>query len=391
MVSLAWVWAGPWAGAVLADMGAEVIKVESNRRLDSGRSMQPFSEGKPGVNRSGFNCINRGVKSCTIDLKQPKGIEIFKQLVKISDVVLENFPPRVMPDFGLDYDVLKGIKPDIIMASLSGFGATGPAKDYVAYASTVEAIGGLTASFGYLNKGPAMCYLNPADPTGGLYGALCICSALYYRKKTGRGQHIDVAQSEGVVSLIPEVVTEYTMNNKIRPTMGNRDEIMAPHGCYRCKGEDKWVAIAIQNDDEWQAFCRATDNPEWCDDKKFSSQMNRWQNQDALNKMIEAWTQQFTSYEIFDKLQKIGIAAGPVFNIEELINDPHIKERKVFIEQAHPEAGKTVVFRSPWTSSLTSELSPAPRLGEHNSYVFKELLGMPDDEINRLMAAKIIF
>jgi benzylsuccinate CoA-transferase BbsF subunit len=391
VVSLAWVWAGPWAGAVLADMGAEVIKIESNRRLDTARLMPPFSGAKLDINRSQFNFVNRGIKSCTLDLKQPRGIALFKELVKISDVVIENFPPRVMAGLGLDYAALREIKPDIIMVSLSGFGGTGPDKDNVAYASTVEAIGGLTASFGYPGGQPAMAYINPADPTGGLFGALSVCSALYYRSKTGKGQHVDVSQTEGIVSLIPEISMEYTMNHRIRPPMGNRHEIMAPHGCFRCQGEDKWVAIAISNDEEWRALCGAMGDPEWCREERFSDRFSRWQNQDSLNELIGTWTSAFTHYEVACRLQKAGVAAGPVLNIEELIDDPHIRKRRLFIEYDHPEAGKTLAYRSPWISALTEGLPPAPCLGEHNEYVFKQLLGLSDGEITSLVTDKTIY
>lgn len=389
VIEFTWVWAGPWAGAVLADMGAEVIKVESNRKPDLERFSATFAEGKPGLNRAPFNFINRGKKSCTIDLKQPKGVSIFKELVKISDVVIENFSPRVMPALGLDYAALKEIKPDIIMVSLSGFGGTGPDKDYVAYASTVEAVGGLTSSFGYPGGEPAMSTVYPGDPVGGMYAVVCALSALYFRHKTGKGQHVDISEAEALTSLIPEVVMEYTMNGRIQPRMGNRNHIMAPCGCYRCKGGDKWAAIAISNDEEWRALCQAMGNPEWTKEERFSDQFSRWHNRDELDKMIAEWTKDFTHYEVMHTLQEVGVAAGPSFNIEELINDPHVKERGVFVEQNHPEAGKTLVYRSPWACAQTN--TPAPCLGEHNSYVFKELLGMSDKEVDDLVKEKVIW
>ena len=159
-----------------------------------------------------------------------------------------------------------------------------------------------------------------------MYGVVGILAALNYRNKTGKGQHVDVAQSEGVTTLIPEVIMEYVMNGRIRPRMGNRDEIMAPHGCYPCKGEDKWVAIAVGTDEEWDAMCRVMGNPEWSKDERFSDQFSRWQNQDELNKLIAGWTKDFTHYEVMHKLQKAGVAAGASLNIEELINDPHVQE-----------------------------------------------------------------
>ena len=367
-------------------MGAEVIKVESNLKLDFQRRT------REGVNRGpNFNAYNRGVKSCTLNLKQPEGVEIFKKLVRISDVVIENLSPRAMLGFGLDYNTLKEVKPDIIMVSVPGFGSTGPDKNYISYASTVEAVGGLAASFGYPGGEPATPSIFLADPTGGMYGALCVCSAVYFHRKTGRGQHVDIAQSEAITTFLPEVIMEYVMNGRMRTRMGNRDEIMAPHGCYPCKGEDKWVAIAVSSDEEWRALCQVMGNPDWSKKERFSDQFNRWQNQDELNKLIATWTKDFTHYEVMHKLQDAGVAAGASLNTEEMFNDPHVRERGIFIEKDHPEAGKTIVWRSPWKSALTANNPPAPCLGEHNEYVFKTLLGMSDNEIDRLTNEKVIY
>jgi benzylsuccinate CoA-transferase BbsF subunit len=397
VIALTWMWAGPWMGAVLADMGAEVIKIETSQRLDHQRVTKILQDlngdlnQKQDLNRGLFNITNRGVKSCTLNLKQPKGVEIFKKLVKISDIVITNLSPRVMPGWGLDYAALKEVKPDIILISLPAFGDTGPDKDYVSYASTIEAAGGLSVSFGYPGEGPALSGTYPGDPIGGMYGVVSTLTALNYHHKTGKGQHIDVAQSEGVTTLIPEVIMEHVMNGRIRPREGNRDVIMAPHGCYPCKGDDKWVAIAIGTDSEWRALCQIMGNPIWSTDGKFFDQYSRWKNQDELNKLIASWTKDFTPYDIMHKLQKAGIAAGVSLNIEEAINDPHCRERGIFIEQTHPVAGKTIVYRSPWTSALTATEAPAPCLGEHNGYVFKKLLKMSDGDITQLIDEKVIY
>ncbi len=397
VIALTWMWAGPWIGAVLADMGAEVIKIETSQRLDHQRVTKILQDSTGGlnqkqdINRGLFNITNRGVKSCTLNLKQPKGVEIFKKLVKISDIVITNLSPRVMPGWGLDYAALKEVKSDIILISLPAFGDNGPDKDYVSYASTIEAAGGLSISFGYPGEGPALSGTYPGDPIGGMYGVVGTLTALNYHYKTGKGQHIDIAQSEGVTTLIPEVIMEYIMNGRIRPRMGNRDVIMAPHGCYPCKGEDKWVTIAIGTNEEWETLCKVMDNPIWSKDERFFDQYSRWKNQDELNKLIASWTKDFTHYEVMHKLQKAGIASGASLNIEEAINDPHSKERGIFIEQDHPVAGKTFVYRSPWTSALTATEVPAPCLGEHNDYVFKKLLNMSDEDVAQLVEDKVIY
>ena len=391
VIAFTWVWAGPWMGAVLADMGAEVIKIETRQRLDSQRVVKITKNAGQGVNQGQFNVTNRGVKSCTLNVKQPQGIELIKKLIKMSDVVITNFAPRIMPGWGLDYNMLKEIKPDIILVTLPAFGSTGPDKDYLSYGSTLEAVGGLSASFGYPGEGPVISGPYPSDPIGSMYGLVGLLAVLNYRSKTGKGQHVDIAQSEGVTTLIPEVIMEQVMNGRTRPRMGNRDEIMAPHGCYPCKGEDKWVAIAVGSDAKWRALCGVMGNPEWSKEERFSDQFSRWTNQDELNKLIAGWTKDFTPYELMQMLQKAGVAAGPSFNIKELINDPHVKKRGIFIEQNHPVAGKTIVYRSPWKSALTAKNPPAPCLGENNTYVFKELLGMSDAEISTLIDSKVIF
>jgi benzylsuccinate CoA-transferase BbsF subunit len=391
ITALTWVWAGPWAGAVLADMGAEVIKVETLQRLDAQRVVKLTKDSVEDLNMGQFNFTNRGVKSCTINMKEPKGIELFKELVKVSDAVFTNYAPRVLPGWGLGYEELKKIKPDIILVTLPAFGSEGPDKDYVSYASTIESVAGLSVSFGYPGEGPILSGTYPGDPIGGVYGVVGLLAALYYRNTTGKGQHVDVAQSEGVSSLIPEVAMEYVMNGRIRPRMGNRDDIMAPHGCYPCLGEDKWVAIAVSNDEEWSDMCKVMDNPDWCKDAKFADQYSRWQNQDELNKLVAGWTKDFTNEDLMLRLQKAGVAAGQSLDIGELVHDPHVNKRGVIIKQHHKVAGDIFVYRAPWTSALTAKNGPAPCLGEHNEYVFKKLLGKSKSEIAQLTAEKVIY
>jgi crotonobetainyl-CoA:carnitine CoA-transferase CaiB-like acyl-CoA transferase len=390
VIACTWGWAGSWAGSILADMGAEVIKVESRRKLDNNR--WHFKLGATGgVNSGEFNFTNRGTKSITLNMRKPGALKVFKDLVKISDVIITNYTPRVMPSWGLDYDVLKAVKPDIILVSLPGFGSSGPNKDYVAYGPTIQAASGMTFSHGHVGEDPILAGANPADPAGGMWGVLGVVAALNYRDRTGLGQNVDVAQSEGITAYLPELIMEYTMNRTIRPRMGNRDEIMAPHSIYPCKGKDKWVAIAVGTDEEWNALCKVIGKPGLMKDERFADQFSRWQNQDDLDKIISGWTKDFTHYEIMNTLQTAGVAAGASLNVEELINDPHVKERGVYIEQNHPEAGKSIVFRSPWTSALTATNPPAPCLGQHNEYVFKTLLGMSDSEITNLTEEEVIF
>lgn len=224
-----------------------------------------------------------------------------------------------------------------------------------------------------------------------MYAVLSILAALLYRKNTGEGQYIDISECEALITTLPEIVLDYSMNGRRQSPMGNRDATMAPCGCYPCKGRDKWIAIAIDSDESWQSLCSLMDNPEWTQDKKFSTQKRRLQYQESIDPNIAAWTKNFEAYELMHKLQDAGIAACPSLNIEELVNDPHIKERQAIFEQAHPAGGKTYIYRSPWASSLTINNPPAPCLGEHNRYVFRELLGISELEFNDLTNRKVIY
>ncbi len=381
--------AGPIMGGMLADLGAEVIKIESNRKLDEGRTVPIYADGIPGPNRSLFNILNRGVKSCTIDLSQPRGSEILKGLVKLSGVVISNYSPRVLENLGMDYESLRAIRPDAILVSITGYGHGGPERDYLAYAMDADAIGGIAASFGYPGGDPALGLTYTGDVVAGWYGVVGAISALCYRNRTGKGQMVDVALTEGTATLTPEITMEYVMTGRLRPTMGNRDEVMAPHGCYPCRGEDKWVAIAVGTDEEWEALCGVMGNPEWSRDERYRDQYSRWQNQEELDRLTGEWTKDLDQYEVMHKLQAVGVAAGASLSIDELVVDPHIRARRSIIEQEHPEVGKTGVIRSPWAAA--GPQAAAPLLGEHNDYVFKELLVMSDEEVARLVADRVIY
>lgn len=388
------VWAGPYCTATLADMGAEVIKIESLKHIDVHRRQGPYPNEEPGLNRSSiWNIQNRGKLSCTLNLAEPKGVELAKQLVAISDVVVENFAPRVMKKLGLDYPALRAVKADIIMVSLPGFGLSGPDKDYVSYGQSLMAASGISAITGYADGPPMSLGESFPDLVAALNATVAILAALHYRAETGQGQHIEIAQLEATLTLLPEALMAYAMNDTLRPRMGNRDDIMAPHGCYRCKGEDKWIAIAVATDEEWTAFCRALGNPEWAQAEQFADSFGRWRHQDELDRRIEAWTQEHTSYEVMTMLQAEGVAAGPSLGIDELINDPHIVDREVFFEIEHPEIGQHVVYGPSWRLSETPGRirRPAPLLGEHNHYVLEEYLGLSSEEIRQLEQAEVIY
>ncbi len=377
VVEITTAWAGPVCGIMLSDMGAEVIKIENPTLPDNARRNEPFAEGKPGLNRSGyFAFFNRGKKSCLLDLKTPEGVEIIKRLIKISDIVIENFAPRVMDSLGLGYSVLKELKPDIIMISASGYGATGPDKDCVAFGPNLEAYVGLNLLIGYPGGTPQKCGTVISDHVGAMSAAFATLAALHYRDITGEGQHIDISEAETLLCCMPEAIMEFTMNGRVPQPQGNRDDNMALHGCYRCLGEDKWVAITVSDNKEWQNLCRAMGQPNLITDERFQDGFRRRKNQDELDAIISEWTSGQTATDVTNKLQKLKVAAAPVYSGEELYSNPHLRARGFFVEIVHPEVGKREL---PGLFARLSETpgeirGPDPMLGEHTDQVFNELL-----------------
>ncbi len=376
-------WAGPTCGMMLSDMGAEVIKIENPALPDASRRYEPFAEGKRGLNRSGyFALLNRGKKDCVFDLKQPENVEAVKRLIGITDIVIENYAPRVLDSLGLGYSVLKEVKPDLIMISLSGYGATGPDKDCLAFGQVLEAYSGLNSLIGYPDSPPLGCGTVISDQTSATSAAFAALAALRYRDATGEGQHIDISEVEALLTCMPEAIMEFTMNGRIPLPRGNRDEVMAPHGCYRCQGEDKWVAIAVENDDEWKDICLIMGKPELIDDERFQDRLCRLKNQDELDKIITEWTIGHTHIEVMKQLQKVNIASGSVYSGEELYNDPHLRAREFFVEINHPEVGKREL---PGVFAKLSETpgairGPDPLLGEHNDWLLNELLAYKESQ-----------
>jgi len=397
VLDLTMAYAGPIGTRILADMGAEVIKVESIQRIDMPTRVISYPENEPGEepwNRGGyFHRLNVNKYGITLDLTNPKGVEVFKRLVKVSDVVAENYSPRTMKNFDLDYEVLKTIKPDIIMVSMSGFGHTGPLRDYAAYVPVMEAAG-LASITGFPDSGPMGCGTGYGDWALGMAGAAAVLIALHYRYRTGKGQHIDVAGREAIISHIGEAVMDYTMNGRVWRPIGNRHPSMAPHGCYRCKEEEQYITIAVATEEQWQGLCQAMGNPAWTREERFSNALSRWQHQDELDSLIKGWTSQHDHYEVMHILQQAGVPAGPVLNPKEVLLEPHLRDRGFWqlVEQG-PEIGKRpqpMQMPAKFSQSSGGPLRAAPRLGEHTEQILEELLGMSREEITALEEEKVI-
>ncbi len=389
-----WVWAGPFATLQLAHLGAEVIRVESQNRICVTRRIPPFAEGQGGINRSGYyNQFNQGKLSLSLNFKQPEAIDIAKKLVAASDVVSENFASGVMDKLGLGYDVLKKMKPDIIMISMSGYGAVGPESSYVSYGPAQAPLSGLSSLTGFPDFPPMHVGFSYGDPNGGLHGVFPILAALMHRARTGEGQYIDMSQLETSIALLGEGVMEYTMNGTQPPRIGNRDPHLAPHGMFRCQGDDRWMSIVVASDEEWRRFSSAIGCPELATDQRFTTLAARKQHEDELEKLVTAWTETQSTEEATRKLQAAGIAAFPALTNKELAEDQHLQSRGFFVEQAHPEVGVRRHAGLPWVFSDTPchVRTPAPCLGQDTDEVMHRVLGYTPEDIAALKTRNVLF
>lgn len=404
VLDLSQVWSGPLATRILGDLGAEVIKVEAVHRPDPERGPIRASPGTgtypqddPGdepYNRSGrFVEYNRNKYGITLNLATDKGLSLFKRLVGLSDVVIENFSVGVMDRLGLGYPQLRDLKPDIIMLSMPAFGATGPEKGFVAFGPQQECLTGLAGITGYEPQSPLVSWVFYPDPTVALFAVSAILTAIWHRSATGAGQHIELAQREAVIFALPEVVLERTIAEKKLTPANNQHPRYAPHGCYRCLGDDAWVAIAVRTDDEWRALCRCMDRKELADDSRFATSNSRLDNRSRVNGILEAWTRQRDHYEVMRQLQASGIPAGAVLNMAEMLTDEHYADRGFFIPIEYSAGvGQHPSLGFPWRFSATpaSVRMPTPRLGEHTPHVLGNLLGLSDEEVRALERQGII-
>ncbi len=390
VLDFTWVWAGPYCTMLLAMLGAEVIKVEGPNSLDLGRRsiVWPVAEPEPleiPINQgASFNAINMSKLGVTVDLQKPQGVDLIKRLVAISDVVVDNMRAGSMERLGLGYEALREVKPDIIVLSSTGRGSQGPEKDYAGYATIHCAIGGSAHITGYPDQPPSTT-TGDVDLMNATTSAFAVVAALYHRGETGEGQFIDYSQCEGVTSLIGEVLLDYEMNGRSPGRVGNRDELMAPHNLYPCWGVDRWAALAVETDGEFAALAGVIGRPELADDPRFADAPARKRNEEELDEIIAEWTRPRDRDRVVEILSEAGLAAAPSRNAEELIRDPHLRERGAFVEVDHPEVGPREFVSAPWKmSDYEPPARHAPLLGEHNDYVFGEILGLSEAELAEL-------
>jgi benzylsuccinate CoA-transferase BbsF subunit len=363
-------------------MGAEVVRIESSRRPD------PYRE------RSISHFINQSKKSVTLNLAHPKAVQLAKQLIGISDVVIENFAPGVIERLGLGYEDLRRVKPEIIMLSSAGLGHSGPDLQQVAYGTLIQCFTGWSALQGYPGREPDIGGIW-TDPMVGMLEVFLINAALHRCWESGEGQYIDLSMAEATTMLIPEVILDYSMNGRGQSPIGNRHQVYAPHGNYPCQGEDQWIGIAVTTDRQWQALCQVLDCVQLMEDTRFADALGRWRHQDTLDAIIAAATRDRNALKLMEELQWAGVPAGPSLSVEQLWENSHLRERRFFqpCQGEAPEHSAPELPVTPWRfdGMVEANVTSQPRRGQHNSYVFDELLGLSGAEVEALLEEQVIY
>lgn len=388
VLDFSWVGAGPLATKYLADFGAEVIKVESRKHLDLGRLSAPFKDNIADPDRSAFFLHSNTSKlSITLNLQHPKGIEIALKLAALSDIVMENFAPGVIEKMGLGYARLKEIKPDIIMASSSIYGQTGPKARFRGFGNSGAAISGHYALTGWPDRDPVSPGIAYADVVQPLFTVTALLAALDFRERAGKGQYIDTTQIETMIQFISPAVLDYFANGHIQKRAGNRSSYACPHGVFPCEGEDRWCAMAVFDEGEWKGLCRAMQDPEWSREPRFASLSSRKDNEDELESLIGRWTIHYKPEDLVALLQTAGVPSGVVQDASDLVDrDPQLRERECFVRIEHPVIGECNHPTPPVKLSKSpAQIKTSPCLGQHNDYVYTQLLGIPDGEYVELL------
>ncbi|RJQ75219.1 MAG: CoA transferase [Desulfobacteraceae bacterium] len=388
-VEFAWTGVGPMPGSYLASMGATVIRIESGTRPDPLRTMGPYKDGKPGINRSLFyNAANSNKYGFSLNMNHPKAAGVARKLIAWADVLAESYTPGTMKKWNLDYAAVKEINPDIIYYSTSMSGQTGPYARLPGFGAQLTGMSGFTMITGWPDRLPAIPYGAYTDFINIKLAIFVLMAAIDYKRRTGQGQHIDLSQFEGGVLFLAPLMLDYFVNNRVAVRSGNRDPAYAPHGVYRCKGDDQWCALAVGSNDTWLAFCRVIGNPSWCAQSRFSTHRDRKINEDELDTRVEQWTIDHTPKEVMGRMQAAGIPAGVVNRPSDTFTDPQLTERQAYRTVHHPEIGEHFAFNMT-AGTHFSRIHPkversSPCIGEHNDYVCRDLLGMSENEMRDL-------
>lgn len=412
VLSQAIVWAGPFGSLILADLGADVIEVESIQHLNPTRAQlrhfpPAMLQGPTGAiyaNRDGsegfwnrssnFNYSKRGHRSVTVDLNRDEGRELFFGLVREADIFIENNAADVMDSLGIGWEVLSAINPRLIMMRFPGFGLDGPYAHFKGFGAQMEAVVGHTMLRGYSDSDPSETPpIYHGDPNAGAHVAFAVQAALFARARTGRGQLIEMSQAEAVIHHTSYALMDYAMNQRITDHWGNRHPWMAPYGLYPCAGDGRWLALAIGTDAAFAALCAQMGRADLATDARFTDAASRYRHQDALNAEIAAWTAGRQVRPLMEALQAAGVPAAEVCRQEEMIQHPHLREREFFITLDHPDVG-VKPYPGPMARFEQLPLVPvrgrAPRLGEHNREVLRDLAGVDDARYQQLVDAAIV-
>jgi len=395
VLDFTWAWAGPQGSLLLGMLGAEIIKVESHARLDHARVHSLTAGALSGRHDESpvFNDLNLGKRSVTLNLRKPGARDLVRELVPHCDVVLQNMRPGVLDRMGLGYEELRKVRPDLIMLSSSAVGASGPERSYSGYAPTFACLSGVASISGHPDE-PPMALSGSVDLRVGTTAAFAVLAALIHRRKTGRGQDIDLSSTEVMSSMIGEAFIGYQLTGRQPARIGNRDEWMAPHGCYRCRGagnpEGEWVTIAVASEAEWQAFRNVVGDPA-LEREEFATPEARLRHQDALDEAVGRFTSRHAPAEVVAALQRVGVAAAIVHTGASLARDPHLRARGVYEIVEHPLLGALEMVRPPWRLEGAALPGPSPLLGQHNRYVLQEILGVGDAELAALVADEVVY
>lgn len=394
VVDFTWLTAGPMITKVLADYGAEVVKIEGKSRPGGWRTLGTYvSSNNPlDLDRSvPFLPVESSKYSIALNIAKSEGKELAKRLISWADIVVDNYSGGSMDRMGFGYEILKKVNPGIIMLSTCMMGQNGPYATFGGNGGLLTALSGFTHITGWPDRESAELGVY-TDYIAPHFGLISILAALDYRRQTGKGQHIDLSQYETGIQFMTPLILDWTANKRIANRMGNGSDLTAPHGVYRCRGDDRWCAIAVSNDVEWMSFCKVIGKPDWTNDNKFRTFKGRIDNTEELDKLINTWTINYSCEEVMDRMQANGVAAGAVQNIKDLLeNDPQLKYRQYFRELDHAVLGRYRNNRSPFILSRGScILRSAPLLGEHYQYVCKDILKMSDKEIAEMIINGVV-
>src|SRR5215468_657549 len=378
VLDLTRVWSGPLCTRILADLGAEVVKIEP-----------PLPPVPTPIAPTASIKLNRNKLSVGIDLNLSAGRDLLRRLATRADVLVENFSARVMPKFEFDYARLRELNPRLIYLAMSGYGTTGPYRDYVAYGSSTEAMIGLTALLGYPGEEPLNSAIAYPDAVGGLAGAAAILTALVYRARTGQGQFLDLSQLEATTLMLGEFFIAEQLDGQLPARVGNRHPVWAPHGTYRCRGEDEWISLAVRSDPEWVTFCRVTGLTAFGSNSAYQTMAGRRRRHHQIDALISAWTREQDKFEIMGRLQRSGIPAGALLNAKELVENPHLRSRGFFVAAKSPDGSSYPMPGTPImvNGQKRTQWRAAPSHGEHNAALLKEILGLNEEEIEWLLSA----